>query len=329
MDISVIVPVYNVEKYLPKCIDSILAQTFTNFELLLINDGSKDSSGTICDEYAAKDSRIRVFHKENGGVSAARNLGLDNAKGEWIAFVDSDDYIDNDFLKVLIENKKEQGVVICGYTLRDYNDNIKRTKQFENCTICKHDITNDIESFDNILCYGTICGKLYSNQIISRHKLRFDTAIRYHEDHLFYFEYIINIEHLIVVDYTGYNYITRGINTSLSSQATYDDSMIYLSYQLLISEIDLLKNAWSIASPLPQITSFLCGILLHATKMSFLNRRSVEQCQEYISLCKDADLGHKFIAKSSFSKIQKFIIKHFQVRYSYAMLQLLMLLRKN
>lgn len=97
--ISVIVPVYNTEKYLHRCIDSILAQTFTDFELLLIDDGSKDNSGTICDEYAAKDSRVRVFHKENGGVSSARNLGLDNAKGEWISFVDSDDYTDSYFLE--------------------------------------------------------------------------------------------------------------------------------------------------------------------------------------------------------------------------------------
>ena len=88
--VSIIVPVYNTEKFLHRCIDSILAQTYTDFELLLIDDGSKDSSGTICDEYAAQDARVRVFHKENGGVSSARNLGLDNARGEWVTFVDSD-----------------------------------------------------------------------------------------------------------------------------------------------------------------------------------------------------------------------------------------------
>ena len=93
MKISVIVPVYNTEKYLNKCLDSILAQTFTDFELLLIDDGSTDNSGKICDEYAAKDNRVKVFHKENGGVSRARNLGLDNASGEYLSFIDSDDYI--------------------------------------------------------------------------------------------------------------------------------------------------------------------------------------------------------------------------------------------
>ena len=89
--ISIIVPVYNTEKYLDQCIQSVLAQTYTNWELLLIDDGSTDSSGAICDKYAAEDNRIRVFHKENGGVSSARNLGLDNAQGEWISFVDADD----------------------------------------------------------------------------------------------------------------------------------------------------------------------------------------------------------------------------------------------
>ena len=90
--ISVIVPGYNAETTICHCVDSVLSQTFTDFECLLINDGSKDKSGEICEEYTAGDSRIRVFHKENGGVSSARNLGLDNATGEWIAFVDSDDW---------------------------------------------------------------------------------------------------------------------------------------------------------------------------------------------------------------------------------------------
>lgn len=91
--LSIIVPVYKVEPYLHRCVDSILAQTFTDFELILVDDGSPDNCGAICDEYAAKDSRILVIHKENGGLSDARNAGLDIAKGEYIGFVDSDDYI--------------------------------------------------------------------------------------------------------------------------------------------------------------------------------------------------------------------------------------------
>ncbi len=100
--ISVIVPVYKVEKYLPECIDSILAQTFTDFELILVDDGSPDNSGKICDDYAARDSRIRVFHKENGGVSSARNLGIKNAQSDYIAFLDSDDWWKPEFLEKML-----------------------------------------------------------------------------------------------------------------------------------------------------------------------------------------------------------------------------------
>lgn len=96
--VSIIVPVYKAESYLHRCVDSLLAQTFTEFEILLIDDGSPDNSGLICDEYASKDSRVRVFHKENGGVSSARNLGLDKANGEYILFIDSDDEISKDTL---------------------------------------------------------------------------------------------------------------------------------------------------------------------------------------------------------------------------------------
>ena len=91
--ISVIVPVYNIEKYLERCVNSIREQTYTNLEILLVDDGSTDSSGTICDKFAEEDNRVRVFHKENGGSSSARNLGIAEAKGEYLGFVDSDDYI--------------------------------------------------------------------------------------------------------------------------------------------------------------------------------------------------------------------------------------------
>lgn len=111
--ISVIVPVYNVEKYLPRCIDSILKQTFTDFELLLIDDGSKDNSGNICDEYAKKDNRIKVYHKENGGVSSARNLGIINAKGKNIIYIDGDDYFLQNALETLITWKYELNTNIC------------------------------------------------------------------------------------------------------------------------------------------------------------------------------------------------------------------------
>lgn len=113
--LSVIVPVYNVEAYLPRCVDSILAQTYSNLEVILVDDGAKDASGAICDAYAAKDPRVKVIHKENGGLSSARNAGLDIALGEYIAFVDSDDWIEPDAYRHLLEVMEKYDVrLVCG-----------------------------------------------------------------------------------------------------------------------------------------------------------------------------------------------------------------------
>ena len=113
--ISVIVPVYKVEAYLPRCIDSILNQTFCDFELILVDDGSPDSCGEICDEYAEKDKRIRVIHQDNKRLSAARNAGIDVASGEWIALIDSDDWVHRDYLKILYSGiRNNTDIVICG-----------------------------------------------------------------------------------------------------------------------------------------------------------------------------------------------------------------------
>ena len=105
--ISVIVPVYNVEPYLRKCLDSIIGQTYKDLEIIIIDDGSTDCSGKICDEYEERDGRLKVFHTENKGLSAARNLGLDNATGDWIGFVDSDDWIEPDMYEVLLKRAGE------------------------------------------------------------------------------------------------------------------------------------------------------------------------------------------------------------------------------
>lgn len=128
--VSIIVPIYNVEKYLNKCVDSILNQTFKDFELILVDDGSTDNCGKICDEYEKLDNRIRVIHKENGGLSDARNKGIDESNSEFISFVDSDDYISEDMYEVLYNNleKENADISVCGY-YRCLND--KMISKFE------------------------------------------------------------------------------------------------------------------------------------------------------------------------------------------------------
>ena len=119
--ISIIVAVYNVEKYLNKCVESIINQTYRELEIILVDDGSKDNSGKMCDEWANKDSRIHVIHKPNGGLSDARNYGLEVAQGRWIGFIDGDDYIKSDMYERLFDNRVENGMTVCGYYIVENN----------------------------------------------------------------------------------------------------------------------------------------------------------------------------------------------------------------
>ena len=194
--ISIIVPVYNTEPYLPRCIDSILSQSFTDFELLLVDDGSTDGSGKICDAYAEKDSRIRVFHKENGGVSSARNLGLDEAKGDWVYFVDSDDELLPGGLATLGRSiQKDVDLIIGGYEQYDsHGVKVPSTIQTEFPLIRWSQQKTLLALFQGHSMYYFYLGYmwlfLFQNKIIQDNHLRFDTSILIKEDTLFVTKYL-------------------------------------------------------------------------------------------------------------------------------------------
>ena len=180
-EISIIVPVYQVEKYIRQCIDSILVQTFTDFELILVDDGSKDNSGKICDEYAEKDKRIRVIHKENGGLSDARNKGLDNAAGKYFMFVDGDDYIAPNMAECLYKKISEAKADIAACNYRYIFEDGKKDFSTEN----KAEVINANEIFynrKNERNYGfwTVAwNKLYKREKFKSLRFRFG---KYHED---------------------------------------------------------------------------------------------------------------------------------------------------
>lgn len=142
--ISIIVPVYNVEKYLKKCVESIINQTYKNIEIILVDDGSSDKSGDICDEYKKLDNRIRVYHKENGGLSDARNYGIDKANGKYICFVDSDDCVTEDMCEILYEDIIEFNSDVSFGTFTDCYDTISsvRPKKKERCKLTKEEAIN-------------------------------------------------------------------------------------------------------------------------------------------------------------------------------------------
>lgn len=199
--ISVIVPVYNVEPYLRKCLDSILAQTYQDLEILIIDDGSTDGSGKICDEYK-QDERVRVFHTENHGLSAARNLGLDNATGDWIGFVDSDDWIEPDMYEVLLRKAEETGadVVECGVYLESQNK----------VTIERHIQEVLVEDPLQGLIRGEILNrvwdKIWKRELFS--SIKFPEG-RINEDIATTYKVLENAYLVLVIDNTEYHYCQR------------------------------------------------------------------------------------------------------------------------
>lgn len=225
--ISVIIPVYNTEKYLRRCIDSVLAQTYQDFELLLIDDGSEDSSGAICDEYAARDSRVKVFHKENGGVSSARNLGLDNARGEWITFVDSDDYIEEKFLKSFEGNLDADLVVgnmiICedGKSRRDIGAHIVPGKYSPIQSVLKGNLTNH--------AFCAPWGKLFRKDCIG--DLHFDVRMTICEDTKFVYNYIAKAKDMRILstdESSHYVYMYPSIPSNEKYQMSVESSVYCL-----------------------------------------------------------------------------------------------------
>ena len=181
-EVSIIVPVYQVEKYIRQCVDSILAQTFTDFELILVDDGSKDGSGEICDEYAGMDERVKVVHKENGGLSDARNRGMDQAVGKYFMFVDSDDYIAPTMLESLYSSMRRENadIVVCNFRFTFDNASEKNfSTEVKAEVLTGAEIFYDRKNERNYGIWTVAWNKLYKRETIGKVRFRFG---KYHED---------------------------------------------------------------------------------------------------------------------------------------------------
>ena len=229
--ISIIVPIYNVEKYLRKCIDSIINQSYSNLEIILIDDGSPDKCGKICDEYSKKDSRIKVIHKENEGVSSARNVGLDMISGKYITFVDPDDYIEKDMIKKLYDWIKEYDadISICGVINKDENYNIlMKSKGQDIILLNRQDSFKELmeEYYFNNVCWA----KLYKADLWK--DIRFNEKTKIAEDFEVLCEIFKKINKTIVnTNECYYNWLCR--NKSATKVGYNEDWQ---------KEIDMTKN---------------------------------------------------------------------------------------
>lgn len=209
--VSIIIPVYNVEKTITRCLESVLNQTYKNIEIIIINDGSKDRSGEICDKYSKLDRRVKVIHISNNGVSNARNIGIKNSGGKYIQFVDSDDWIESNMVEGLIKIKGKAKLAVCGYVYE--GKNIVREIDFKYLKNGSEYLAKDFLKLYESCLLNSPCNKLYDAQIIKNNKIIFKKEIDLGEDLIFNLEYLREIDKFVVSKQHYYHYMDNNDTT--------------------------------------------------------------------------------------------------------------------
>lgn len=228
--ISIIVPVYNVEKYLRRCLDSIRAQTFTDWECICVDDGSPDGSGAILDGYAAEDGRFVVVHKENGGVSSARNAGLDAAHGEWITFVDADDWVESSLYETTLRLAKENDADLVQWNAEQFSD-VKIVRKGK-------DKTEGMFNFilDHTYFSPSMCDKVFKKTLSQG--LRFPEGIALSEDRLFALQVYLACKNCFYINKIFYHYYVRGNSASHSI----NKNMIFQAEKIIVRMEQICKE---------------------------------------------------------------------------------------
>lgn len=275
--ISVIIPIYNVEKYLAKCIESVLGQTYKNLEIILIDDGSPDNCGKICDKYAYSDRRIRVIHKQNGGVSSARNAGLDIATGEWIYFLDPDDWIEIDTMEKVLKKATETKADMCFF---DYEN------AFEDNSVFVSTLHSDKTLFTNMKDYGALCTYSQAASVWSYivkaplilDNIRFDENLYRGEDVVFNFQLYGHIKSFSYLKTVLYH---RRIRTESAMAIIRDDypKTVYDRYNLMVNTV---KKGVYPNKVQTVINSMLISELKNIVKLAFHNGTSLRCDYEII-----------------------------------------------
>lgn len=242
--VSIIIPVYNSEKYLRMTIESLLNQTYKDFEIILVDDGSVDASGKLCDDLSLTDRRIVVIHKENGGVSSARNVGIENARGELISFVDHDDYVFSDYLMTMV-NEIEEYDLLQSFSLGGPRNTIKTCKRFaldktKTLKCIKGDNGDVVFPEVDMNNMATIWNQLYKKEVIDKYQLRFRSIQS--EDELFSYEYMMYANSIKKIHYQGYFFVSN--MDSLGSKHNYIAEYNYI--ELMENIYSRLISCWEI-----------------------------------------------------------------------------------
>ncbi len=309
--ISIIVPVYKAEKYIRRCVDSILAQTFTDFEVLLVDDGSPDNSGKICDKYAQTDSRIKVFHKDNGGVSSARQYGLDRACGDYVIHADPDDWVDSEMLTYLYNQAitEESDMVLCDY-YEVVNGQLNYVKQ-------EPEELSTISMIKGIVyrtIHGSCWNKLLRRKLITDSGIKFPPNINMSEDKLFIMEFLLKCcKKLSYINKAFYYYSIDNNPNSLTKtlQLNLNQNMYFINF----AEKNLLK--------IPNLRDNFIGQYLYSIVVSSDLSQSEfnKNCKKYSQYINcNVPLKEKIIIKTSFYGLKSCWKMLFKLKQRYKFL---------
>lgn len=244
--ISVIVPVYKAEKYLHRCVDSILSQTFTDFELILVDDGSPDNSGVICDEYAVKDMRVKVLHKNNGGVSSARNVGLDSAQGEWLLFLDADDWLSCNTFDECLRIGDNCDIIRFGYnSVFDENGDITK-KRLPDVAALKDYLRLVIERKTTMAIWGA----MYKRSIFKLNKIYFDTTIRMGEDWVVLVNVILHSKNIKFLSLPLYQYNRYNEESCVNNFSFGKQLEMVKAYAMIVNILESKELTWDFGKSL-------------------------------------------------------------------------------
>lgn len=269
--VSIVVPVYKAESTIRRCVDSILAQTYCNFELILVDDGSPDNSGTICDEYAQSDIRVKVFHKENGGVSSARNLGIDNASGKYLVFVDSDDYVTPNYLFNMLQMELSQLVI--GGIVRCVDGKNEEMFVCENWhMVIGEDLIKAFSKENPLIVYCFPTSKLFLMEIIESFQIRFDTNLFFLEDFSFVLDYMAKVESVDLLNVTDYVYCITKEETNRGKKYKMNAEQLMIHYEAVDTRIKILEAS--------------CGKSLEDIRHN-VNRRLLRNLKFYLNTLSD------------------------------------------
>lgn len=247
--ISIIIPVFNSDKYLRRCVDSILSQTFGDFELILVDDGSTDLSLKVCEEYKLSDTRVRVFHKENGGVSTARNFGLNQAKGKWIGFIDSDDWIENECFNYCFDNGCLDKFDLIMFSCVWSDDSRLPDKLCESID----DFKSILPLFIDKITFVTPWCKFFKKHILDQNNIMFDTSLSSAEDTLFSFEYLKHVRKMKLMSDEFYHYDVSQNVSSLSKKKNRSWNTEEYLLKQIFSVVNELENIFEV-----DLTKFRC-----------------------------------------------------------------------